>query len=216
MAGRCAAPDDVPISVTGCGSQSRRRPVASSCARPPEIDSSQPMSLAAIVRHYLQHYQPLHDHELMWFRNQSSLEEALRIAGEAQDDRGHRYSHQRRVKSHAIREATKRLADSHNDIQDCSSFHDLWNAAGSVLRPVQGIGELYIYDTALRIGAQLRLTPKKVYLHAGTLTGARKLGLLSSQDSHKLWLEPRELPAPFRDLPPSDVENLLCIYKDRF
>lgn len=173
------------------------------------------MSLAAIIRHYLQHYQPLHDHELMWFRNQSSLEDALRIAGEAQDDRGHRYSHQRRVKSHAIREATKRLADSHNDIQDCSSFHDLWNAVGSALRPIQGIGELYIYDTALRIGAQLRLTPKNVYLHAGTLTGARKLGLLSPQDSHKLWLEPRELPAPLRDLPPSDVENLLCIYKGR-
>jgi hypothetical protein len=173
------------------------------------------MSLAAIVRHYLQHYQPLHDHELTWFRNQSSVEDALRIAGEAHDDRGHRYSHQRRIKSHAIREATKRLADAHDSMQNCSSFHELWNVVGLCLRPIQGIGELYIYDTALRIGAHLGLKPEKVYLHAGTRTGARQLGLLNGRDDSKQWLESKELPAPLSSLPPSDVENLLCIYKDR-
>jgi len=173
------------------------------------------MSLGAIVRHYLNHFHKLHEDELLWFQNQSSLEEALRIAGEAQDDAGHRYSHQRRVKSQAIREATRRLADSHDEIRRCSSFHDLWNLLVLRLSPIEGIGELYIYDTALRIGAHLRLPPQKVYLHAGTRIGARELGLVPASDGSKRWLEPQELPTLLRDLAPSDVENLLCIYKDR-
>jgi hypothetical protein len=173
------------------------------------------MSLEAIIRHYLKHFQPIHEHELRWFQNQSSLDEALRIAGEAQDEETHRYKHQRRVKSRAIREATRRLADSHDEIRGCSSFHDLWNLLVLRLSPIEGIGELYIYDTALRIGAHLRLTPEKVYLHAGTRIGARRLGFVPASDGSKRWLEPRELPALLRDLAPSDVENLLCIYKSR-
>lgn len=45
------------------------------------------------------------------------------------------------------------------------------------LREVAGIGELYVYDTAFRIGAYLRLPPTRVYLHAGTRDGARALQL---------------------------------------
>lgn len=215
MAGRSSAPKDLAIPMMkGCGGLASQQVVSRSCGKPSGITGSEAMNLAAIIRHYLQHYQPLHDHELMWFRNQSSLEEALRIAAEAQDDRGHRYSHQRRIKTHAIREATKRLAEAHDEIQRCPTFHELWNVVGSLLEPIPGIGELYIYDTALRLGAHLGLNPEKIYLHAGTRTGARKLGLLSPRDT-RLWLESKELPAPLRDLPPPDVENLLCIYKDR-
>ena len=203
------------IGRGGCGSLRPRRRVASSCVEPSETQGSEPMNLSAIIRHYLKYYQPLHDHELMWFQNQSSLEDALRIAGSAQDDVGHRYSHQRRVKAQAIREAARRLADSHDEIRGCSSFHDLWNLLVLRLSPIQGIGELYIYDTALRIGGHLRLTPEKVYLHAGTRIGARRLGLVPASDGSKQWLESEELPKLLRDLAPSDVENLLCIYKDR-
>lgn len=203
------------LSLGSCGSLPPRPPAASSCAQPSKIESSEQMSLAAIIRHYLQHYQPLHDHELTWFRNQSSLEDALGTAGEARDDRGHRYSHQRRIKSHAIREATRRLGDAHDNIQRSSSFHELWNTIDSLLEPIEGIGELYVYDTALRIGAQLGLKPERVYLHAGTRTGARQLGLLNGRDESKEWLEMKEVPAPLRSLSPSDVENLLCIYKSR-
>lgn len=203
------------IGRDGCGSLRPRRRAASSCGEPSEAQGSEPMSLGAIIRHYLKHFQPIHEHELRWFQNQSSLEDALRIAGEAQDDQEHRYSHQRRVKSQAIREATRRLADSHDEIRGCSSFHELWNLLVLRLSPIQGIGELYIYDTALRIGAHLRLTPERVYLHAGTRIGVRKLGLVPARDGSKQWLESKELPALLRDLAPSDVENLLCIYKSR-
>ncbi|MEK7411500.1 MAG: hypothetical protein AAB327_09000, partial [Actinomycetota bacterium] len=37
------------------------------------------------------------------------------------------------------------------------------------------LGPLYVYDTALRIGAKKGQMPKVVYLHAGTREGAKKL-----------------------------------------
>jgi hypothetical protein len=173
------------------------------------------MNLESILRHYHLHYRPRHDHELTWFRTQASLDDALRLAAKAQDDRGKRYRHQRRIKPEAITEAIKRLVELHDDLQCCVNFHELWTLIRDNLKPIQGIGDLYVYDAALRIGAHLHLTPNRVYLHAGTRIGARNCGFLLRAGDKREWLESDELPAPLRDLPPSDVENLLCIYEGR-
>jgi hypothetical protein len=57
---------------------------------------------------------------------------------------------------------------------------------------VPGIGELYVYDTALRIGAKLGVFPEKVYLHAGARIGVRNLG----RDARKTALRIASLPRP--------------------
>jgi hypothetical protein len=171
------------------------------------------MTLRSIIRRYLGRCRPQHEDELWWFRAQSSLENALRIAGRAQDHRGKRYSHQRRIKAAAMAEASQKLVELHDGLQRCSSFHELWMSIRRDLGPIPGIGELYIYDCALRIGAYKGLTPERVYLHAGTRIGAQKSGLLSRSKDGRNWLMSDELPVPLRELPPSDVENLLCIYK---
>lgn len=75
----------------------------------------------------------------------------------------------------------------------------------------RGIGELYVYDTALRIGAWLELFPGKVYLHAGTRWGARALGF----DPKARALEVSELPQELQQLEPYEIEDLLCIFKDK-
>ena len=201
------------MSSTGCAGVDTQRKNAVSCRVKPESVGSPQASLAAIIRHYLVHYQPEHEHELTRFRNQGSLEDAIGLAARAEDEQGHRYSHQRRIKSRAIAEASRVLADAHDDLQRCSSFHELWSLIGSYLTPIEGVRELYTYDTAVRLGAHLCLSPERVYLHAGTRIGAKNLGLLSRTNAHEQWLELSELPAPLRKLPASDVENLLCIYK---
>jgi hypothetical protein len=78
------------------------------------------------------------------------------------------------------------------------------------VRSVHGIGELYVYDTALRLGAHLRLLPGEVYLHAGMRRGARALGL----DHRVRSLAPTKLPTPLRRLRPYEMEDVLCIYED--
>ena len=70
-----------------------------------------------------------------------------------------------------------------------------------------------MYDTALRIGAKLGVAPVRVYLHTGTREGAKRLGI-ETKGVSALW--PSELPEALRELEPYEVEDVLCIYKDKF
>ena len=94
-------------------------------------------------------------------------------------------------------------------LRRATSFDDLFDLVDKHILPIQGIGPLTVYDTALRIGARLGLSPTRVYLHAGTRAGARELGL----DAQRGTIEMDELPEPLRQLSPREAEDLLCIYK---
>ncbi len=170
------------------------------------------MNLEAIVRHYITNYRPHKQTELNWFRRQPSLESAIKMAAKAEDHRGKRYSHQSRITQKAMQEASRLLLEKHDVLQRCKSFHELWQRIRIFLSLVTGIGELYVYDTALRIGVFLNLLPDRVYLHAGTRAGAKAFGIASRNEE---WIEVEELPRPLRELPPHEVEDILCIYKDR-
>lgn len=168
------------------------------------------MKLATTVRHYISTYRRLKQTELDWFRRQPSLEAAIKVAARAENEQGLRYSHQYRITRKAMQEAERILLENHDYLQKCKSFHELWQLIRKILGTVTGLGELYIYDTALRIGAYLNILPERVYLHAGTRTGAKAFGIMSR---HTEWLDVDELPAPLKELPPHEVEDILCIYK---
>lgn len=78
------------------------------------------------------------------------------------------------------------------------------------MEDIPGLGHLYTYDTALRIGSKLVQLPNKVYLHAGTRRGARILGL----DWKASALEIAEIPIELRELEPFKIEDFLCVYED--
>jgi hypothetical protein len=92
------------------------------------------------------------------------------------------------------------------------SFEELHDCIDEIIRPISGVGELTVYDTALRIGARRGLYPTKVYLHAGTRIGAKNLGLAWRQPT----LDMDDLPLPLQALPAYEVEDVLCIYDDFF
>ena len=94
-------------------------------------------------------------------------------------------------------------------MEKCQSFEELFLFVKELVNPIKGAGELYIYDTTLRIGAKMNFLPTKIYLHAGTRVGARALGF-----SGKLkYLDKQDLPAEFNELEPYEIEDLLCIFK---
>jgi len=99
-----------------------------------------------------------------------------------------------------------------DEIATAKTFDHLHNTIEKLVGNISGIGELYIYDTALRIGAKLGLEPDKIYLHRGTREGAKYLGL----NFEKKYLEITEVPAELRTLKPREIEDVLCIYKDQF
>jgi len=63
---------------------------------------------------------------------------------------------------------------------------------------MDGLGELYAYDTALRIGAFIDVFPENVNLHAGARVGAKVLGI----DGNEKFIELESLPEPFHSLVP--------------
>ncbi len=168
-------------------------------------------SLTAIVQDYIHSHRHKSIRELRYFRKLPSLEVAITEAGLARrldGKRYKRYSHQRRIPRKALETATRRLHRA--TLRAAHSFTDLITRVNTAVRSIHGIGELYVYDTTLRLGGHLRRLPREVYLHAGTRRGARALGL-----DHRLGsVSPNQLPAALRRLRPHEVEDLLCIYKD--
>jgi hypothetical protein len=168
-------------------------------------------SLAAIVRDYIHRHRENANCELQYFHSLPTLAAAITEAGLARYFDGERYkrfSHQRRLPRETLEMATKRLRAA--NLRSARSFADLITRVSTAVRLVHGVGELYVYDTTLRLGGHLGLLPRKVYLHAGTRQGARALGL----DHRSSSVSPNLLPILLRRLKPHEVEDVLCIYKD--
>lgn len=166
-------------------------------------------SLASIVSHYIRHHRSRAAAELRYYSDLPSLEEANARASRAENSRGQRHSHQRRLPRSAPPEILPRL--NATDLQAATSYADLHRIIEAAIGSVRGVAKLMLYDTALRVGAFLHLEPEHVYLHAGTRDGAQALGIAR----HRSHLAPDELPAEFRRLRPYEIEDCLCIYKDQ-
>lgn len=171
-------------------------------------------TLKAIVADYVKWERRAARAERRWYANHPSLKSAVESAALAQGLVGEelhpgKHPHQWRLPHAALREARVRLMRRLPEIQRCRSFNDLHDLLLEVVAGVDGLGELYAYDTAARIGARLGLAPKQVYLHRGTREGARNLGFEPTRKA----VRRNELPVELRALPADEIENLLCIYK---
>lgn len=166
---------------------------------------------AAILRHYDTHHRPRIEREREWFASSKSVEEAITRASLATDQRGKRYDHQRRIPRQSLQAAKAALLKNEASIKTATTFEEVLTIITKAVTDIHRIGNLYMYDAALRIGAYLHLQPERVYLHAGTKTGAQALRI----PLNRAFLEPHELPVELRDRPPAEVEDILCIYKDQ-
>lgn len=89
------------------------------------------------------------------------------------------------------------------------TFDELMSKVEQILSAVPKAGDLYRYDTSLRIGSYLGLYPTRVFLQTGAYDGARKISKSFRERSVPL----AQFPEPFHALAPFELENLLCIYK---
>lgn len=167
--------------------------------------------LAALVADYRRNHRSGARAELRFFREMPSLELAIHHAAFAIDGRTppRRYAHQRRIRMRPMRLAYAAMNASASDMRNAETFDALHELLSQLLLPIQGLGRLYVYDTALRLGAHLRRQPRVVYLHAGTRVGATALGF-----GPGLYLDKRALPEPLQELDAHELEDFLCIYAD--
>jgi hypothetical protein len=182
-----------------------RRP--SSVCRPSKVRFT---TLREIVADYRAEYQARAGRELEFFRIQRNFREAISRASLAQGPGGKRLSHQRRIPRATLQESQARLLAAAKELQAATTFEELHEIVREELATLRGIGELTVYDTALRIAAWRRLEPSVVFLHAGTRVGARALGLATTEHHHPLSDIPRALAC----LKAHEIEDVLCIYKE--
>ena len=176
--------------------------------RPPHDPGAVLLSFADVVQDYIRQYRANAGRELAFYRGMNSLDQAIEKAGNAECEDGTKYDHQWRIPTPTLARAAKALLAKRAEISKCSNFQNLIDLVKGTLGPMKGIGELALYDTALRIGARLEIEPEYVYLHRGTRKGAKALGLASR---HK-YLKVSELPKEFARLKPREIEDCLCIY----
>lgn len=165
--------------------------------------------LKILVAEYRKEHQRHAVKERRMFEQMPSLDLAIHHAALAVDDQGRCFDHQFRIRRPARREAKQVLLAARKTIKASRSFEELHRQLNELLSPIRGIGEMYVYDAAVRLGAFLHLRPDCVYLHAGTREGARNLGLNVS----KPYLELKDLPKELRGMTADDVETFLCVFK---
>lgn len=161
-----------------------------------------------IVAHYIQHKRKPASDEYLWFANRPTLKEAVSCAALARGEAG-KHSHQRIIPQSVLVESQRLLLASLPKIAKAKSFEDLHQIVKLIIQPIRGIGALAIYDTALRIGAKLKLEPNFVFIHAGARIGAKRLGLSVSQESIAIT----SFPSAFQKLRPREIEDALCHYR---
>lgn len=122
-----------------------------------------------------------------------------------------KHPHQRRLSNEKVMDvAVERLNKIKEDLSSSKNFSELYNHVKSI--DLKRYGLLAVYDFASRYGFNRGLIPEDVYLHAGTLDGAK--AVLPERNLHPGDILPAQtFPQPLRNLNGLHLENLLCIYK---
>ncbi len=166
--------------------------------------------LSSLVAIYNRENGPNLDDDLQFYRNLASIDDAIRFACHGRNGKIHK--HQRRVGRATLEHARKVLHRHTDKITACKSFDDLLTLVENRTSSIDRFGVLAAYDTSLRLGAYLGLSPQLVYTHAGTKKGCKALNVPTKGGK----VEMVDLPSPINDMEPYHAENFLCIFKDRF
>lgn len=171
------------------------------------------MSLQAALNKYIKINLPdLIDHKKFYesFVTPKELPTIIEKASQGIGSDNLMSSHQRRLGYDKCKEATRELAKYEMEIKKAKSFEDIFVITEIVKSRIYKIGNLWSYDTALRIGFSKKVYPKEVYVQAGVTKGVRKLfkGHLPKGRS----LSTKIFPSALGILKPYQIENFLCIY----
>jgi hypothetical protein len=167
------------------------------------------MTFEEIVNDYIREYRDDARKEMRFFEIHRSPSGAIRKAALCELPSGKRHPHQRRIPGALLEQVEGRLQGIGRKLARAADFAALHRLVEKEIGGIKGIGALTVYDIAHRIGAHFKKSPERVYLHAGTRTGARVFDI--GGDS----FDPTILPKAFLQLASSEIEDCLCIYKDQ-
>lgn len=138
-----------------------------------------------------------------------TLSEAIGQAAKAIDPTNNNkmFHHQRRIGKVKAVEGYELLKYKDVDFKACTSFDEIMIITG-VMNNVPKLGNLWSYDSALRIGFHLRIYPKDFYIQAGVVKGYVKL---FNKKPRARKIVKSEFPM-LAELEAYEIENFLCVW----
>ncbi len=133
--------------------------------------------------------------------------------GKDRDGKVRRHGHQRRIKRSVLEHARRVLVSKYNieKLRFCRSFEQIFELLARCCDQTAGTGPLYIYDTALRIGAFSKKCRTK-YICKQVPCWAPESWVLGQKKSA---LPMSAFQKHLHRLTPYEVEDFLCIYKNQ-
>lgn len=128
------------------------------------------------------------------------------------DREGKMHNHQTRVRATARFKFAEDIISNPGLLRRRSrlkEFDELYDELKSI-QP-WGIGDVTLYDVAVRIGAFMGLEPRSLYLHAGVREAWDRL---NGRKSKEFRIAHSDLPEALRSLPADEVEDCLCTYRE--
>lgn len=176
-----------------------------SCRITPQIPPQS--KLQDLVNDYKERWGNSYKEEDKWWGDQTeSWEKAIEKAWKSRFANGKMHSHQYRVANKLPKGLEIALNDNRQP-KEFNKFDLIYVWVKSISDHVHGLGPTTTYDVARRLGVWLSLYPDRIYLHAGTAVGAKKIGIRGATASLSAF--PKEI----QQLGATHAENFLCIYK---
>lgn len=180
-------------------------------------------SISQILAHYNQNKKCFVRCVLNYYSGLATFQDVLSEAGKFHMDVLHCDPHQRRIYGTAKVNFANALQNASAQLQTCPDFSTLYLCLEKNCKP-SGIGELAIYDTAMRIGAYLgkikgtsnAFFPNDVYLHNGAMVGAQNLHRKNMLTKPTSQMQTSAFARLFPNQQAWEIEEILCIYKSNF
>lgn len=167
------------------------------------------------MRNYIKNYlaedgRNLRSMKLFFEDENLPLTEVIEIASKAINptNNGKMFSHQRRIGKEKAKKGFEKLKQKKAELAKCQTFENILKITDNVMTEIVGLGPLWSYDTALRIGFHLKIYPTDVYIQAGVVKGYVKL-FGKRPKSRKI---PKNEFPMLAELEAYEIENFLCIW----
>ena len=151
-------------------------------------------------------------HELVRFFKSLPFHSAIEYAASGVTPHRKIHPHQRGIGVKQLRQSAALLREYNSAIRKAKSFAHLFFITEAVKSELKGLGDLWSYDTALRMAFNRGKTffPQAVFVQRGVMKGIKKI--FKKMPVKQRTLPVKIFPKEVRSLKPFEIENFLTIW----
>jgi hypothetical protein len=150
-------------------------------------------------------------HELERFFKSLSLHSAIEYAASGVTPHRKIHPHQRGIGVKQLRQSAALLKKYATSLRKARSYANLFIITEAVKSDLKGLGDLWSYDTALRMAFNRGKTfyPKAVFVQKNVMKGIKKI--FSKMPVKQRTLPVKIFPKEIQSLKPFEIENFLSV-----